>query len=139
MEAAHLRIRDVDLIRDVIYIPNSKTGEPAEVRIAYEDVRGVLNAWVREHEGHHPDTRLIAPRDCPTRPATRPRLIVASRSAWPTLVPRTSKCTNCGTPRRITFTARHAIPSRLRSFCVTPRWQRLAAACTRLTRICESE
>jgi site-specific recombinase XerD len=38
------------------------------VPIAYEDVRGVLNAWVREHEGHHPDTRLIAPRDCPTRP-----------------------------------------------------------------------
>jgi integrase len=74
MEAAHLRIRDVDLIRDVIYIPDSKTGEPAEVPITYQDVRAALNLWVQE--GHHPDTRLIAPKGRPTskcNPATAHR------------------------------------------------------------------
>jgi integrase/recombinase XerC len=65
MEAGSLRARDVDLKRDLIYIAESKSGEPAEVPIVYEDVRLALDLWLRE--GRHPDEYLIAPRGHPRR------------------------------------------------------------------------
>jgi integrase/recombinase XerC len=65
MEAGSLRARDVDLKRDLLYLPSSKSGEPVEVLIEYEDVRRALDLWLRE--GRHPDEYLIAPRGHPRR------------------------------------------------------------------------
>jgi integrase/recombinase XerC len=71
MEAGSLRARDVDLKHDLVYIAESKSGEPAEVPIVYEDVRLALDLWLREDR--HPDEYLLAPRGHPRRrpnPAT---------------------------------------------------------------------
>jgi integrase/recombinase XerC len=71
MEAAGLRARDVDLKHDLVYVAESKSGDPAEVPIVYEDVRLALDLWLRE--GRHPDECLLAPRGHPRRrpnPAT---------------------------------------------------------------------
>jgi integrase len=64
MEAACLRVRDVDLKHDVVYLPDTKSGEPVEVPIVYDDVRRALDFWLRER---HPDEYLIAPRGNPRR------------------------------------------------------------------------
>jgi integrase/recombinase XerC len=71
MEAGSLRARDIDLKHDLIYIAESKSGDPAEVPIVYEDVRLALDLWLRE--GRHPDEYLLAPRGHPRKrpnPAT---------------------------------------------------------------------
>jgi integrase/recombinase XerC len=71
MEAACVRPRDVDLKHDLIYLPDSKSGETAEVPIVFQDVRLALDLWLREDR--HPDEYLLAPRGHPRRkpnPAT---------------------------------------------------------------------
>lgn len=65
MEAGSLRARDIDLKRDLIYLDSSKSGEPAEVLIEYEDVRQALDLWLRE--GRHKDEYLLGPRGHPRR------------------------------------------------------------------------
>ena len=65
MEAGGLRVRDVDLKHDVIYLADTKSGEPVEVPIEYGDVRRALDLWLREEP--HADRYLIAPRGHPRR------------------------------------------------------------------------
>lgn len=65
-----LRLRDIDLAHDLIYIRRGKGGKPAEVPIVFRDVRDALYLHLQERGGE-PNEYLVYPKRERTRPMDR--------------------------------------------------------------------
>lgn len=66
MEVGSLRVKDIDLTADVVRLRKTKGGGPAEVPIAFKDLRDLLYLWMQEAE-RHPDSYIFHPRGHPER------------------------------------------------------------------------
>ena len=71
MEAGSLQARDIDLAHDIVYLKDTKSGQPVEVPIVYEDVRVAVSLWLAGDATssfeRHPDEYLLAPRGKPRK------------------------------------------------------------------------
>jgi integrase len=64
-----LRLRDIDLAHDLIYIRRGKGGKAAELPIVYDDLRKALYFHLQVRGGH-PDEYLLYPKSDRHRPLT---------------------------------------------------------------------